>query len=124
MGIINRQRGRFVVESLFRKSVNTGLTAKAGGGKAGATPLGYGINRVAIAASAADSVLLPPATIGAECILIQDAAANAVQVFGGGTDTIDAVATGTGVACTAQRRVTFYCYAPGLWVSAQALKST
>lgn len=73
------------------------LVALAGGAKAGATPLAYGANNIATVTTAADSVLLPFAFPGA-LVFVRNAAANATQVFGAGTDTINGVATATGVS--------------------------
>lgn len=77
--------------------VATDITALAGGGKAGATPLDYGVSVITVCATAANSALLPPAKEGAWCFVRNDGAASAT-VFGYGTDTIDGVATGTGNA--------------------------
>jgi hypothetical protein len=123
MGIIGRQKGKYVIESLFRKNAD-GVTARAGGGKALATPLAYGMNRITIVATAADSVLLPKAADGAEVLVINDAAANAAQVFGAGTDTIDGVATATGVVLSAAKRAWFYCLTDGAWISLTGVKAT
>jgi hypothetical protein len=74
------------------------LTARAGGGQASATALTGAINRVTVAASAADSVKLPaPSYVGQTVVLI-NSGASSIQVFGTGTDTINGVATATGVA--------------------------
>jgi len=85
-----------------------GLVAKAGGGKAGATPLTAHVNTIATAATAADSVILPKGFAGAEVWVINDGA-EAVQVFGLGNDTIDGVATGTGVSVAAASKTIFKC---------------
>lgn len=122
MGIINRQKGKYLVESLFRKNAD-GITAHAGGTKAAALQLNYGMNRITVCATAGDSVLLPRASDGAEVLVINDGAA-AAQVFGQGTDTIDGVVTATGVALTQARRTWFYCFTDGAWQSLQGLKST
>lgn len=90
------------------KSVSTGLTAFAGGGQAGALPLVSRINRLATVASAADSVMLPLAELGMEIVIINDGA-SAAQVFGSGVDTIDGIATATGVPLTNTKRAIFYC---------------
>lgn len=83
------------------------LTALAGGGKAGATQLMYGLNQIDVCATAANSCLLPYAFPGAICVLSNDGA-QSTTVFGKGTDTIDAVATATGNAMAAAKRATFY----------------
>lgn len=75
-----------------------GVTAFAGGGQASATAITTTVASVDTVASAADSVKLPaPTRVGQIHILI-NTSANSMQVFGSGTDTINAVATGTGVA--------------------------
>jgi len=85
-----------------------GLVAKAGGGKAGATPLTAHVNTIATAATAADSVILPKGFAGAEVWVINDGA-EAVQVFGLDNDTINGVATGTGVSVAAASKTIFKC---------------
>lgn len=80
-------------------STATGLTAHAGGGQASALLLTAQYNRVDTVATAADSVKLPaPSYIGQEVEIMNNAGVNSMQVFGSGTDTINGVATGTGVA--------------------------
>ena len=98
------------------------ITAHAGGGKASATPLVAGLNRITVCATNGDSVLMPPAVSGAEVVVINDGAANA-QVFGQGTDTIDGVATATGVVLTAAKRDIFFCLTAGAWQSLEGVKS-
>lgn len=80
-------------------NVATGLTAHAGGGQASALLLAAELNIVATVGTAADSVKLPaPSYVGQQITVVNNAAANSMQVFGSGTDTINGVATGTGVA--------------------------
>lgn len=80
-------------------SVVTGITAHAGGGQANATLLTGEFNRVDTVATAANSVKLPaPSVVGQVVAVVNNAASNSMQVFGSGTDTINGVATGTGVA--------------------------
>jgi hypothetical protein len=107
-----------------------GLTAAADGLKADATALGYGVNSVTTVAGAADSVLAPYAYPGAVCVINNDGA-NALQVFGKGTDTIDGIATGTGNALTNATRGILYGVAgagdgsdAGAWVSLKGAKIT
>lgn len=104
-------------------STQDGVTALAGGGKAGATPLTATISRLLTVATAADSALLPPALVGKHVVVINDGAA-AAQIFGQGTDTIDGVATGTGVALTNGKIALFFCTTLGAWHSMAAAKST
>jgi hypothetical protein len=96
-----------------------GLTAHAGGTQAGALQLAAVINRVATVASTADSVALPLATAGGFCIIVNDAS-NALQAFGAGTDTINDVATATGIPIPGKSMIVFSCAtaAPaGKWYS-------
>lgn len=100
------------------------ITAHAGGTQAAALALVSVVNRVTVVGTAADSVKLPPSTPGMSILIINDAAANALQVFGAGTDTIDGVATATGVALTAAKRAWFICATAGAWQSLTGVKST
>jgi Ca2+-binding RTX toxin-like protein len=72
----------------------------AGGGQTSATALTTIFNEVVTAvATAADSVKLPaPSKVGQIVIVTNAHASNSMQVFGAGTDTINGVATATGVA--------------------------
>lgn len=103
----NPQTAYVIPGTLPIPSGQEALTAKAGGGKSGATQLSYGLNRVSTVATAADSLLMPYAYPGAVVVLVQDGA-NSTTVFGKGTDTIDAVATATGNPTAAAKRVVFY----------------
>lgn len=91
------------------RQVQSALTAAADGLKADATVLHYGVNEIDTVAGAADSVLLPAGYIGAEVVII-NTVATAIQVFGAGTDTINAAATGTGVSQAASKTAIYHCY--------------
>lgn len=93
----------------FGGSVVTGITAHAGGGQTSATPLTGGINSVDTVATGADSVALPLAVAGTTIQVLNNAASNSMQVFGAGTDTINGIATGTGVAQAAGKLGEFVC---------------
>jgi hypothetical protein len=86
--------------------VAVGITAFAGGGQGSATLLTKTNNSVDTVATAADSVKLPLATVGAR-IRVFNTTATSAQVFGSGTDTINAVATATGVALAAGKNAEF-----------------
>lgn len=86
----------------------TGITAFAGGGQASATALTKIVNSVDTVATAADSVKLPVPTKVGQMILIENTTATSMQVFGAGTDTINAVATGTGVAQAAGKSALYF----------------
>lgn len=92
------------------------ITAHAGGTKAAAYQLRATVSRITTAATAADSVLLPPSYAGAQFIII-NAGAAAIQVFGTTTDTIDAIGAGTGVSQAAGTTVSYRCVTKGAWKS-------
>lgn len=101
--------------SFFAKaSLLDGITAKAGGGQANATPLYTQISRITTVATAGDSVLLPPSVVGAE-VTVVNAGANAMQVYGSGTDTINGIAAATGISQLPNSLLTFTCVAQGQW---------
>lgn len=117
------QSGALPVGTLPSPAAQVGLTALAGGAKAGATQLGYGVNEVATVATGADSCLMPYAFPGA-VVYVRNDGANATTIFGKGTDTIDGVATGTGNSQAASKGKLYYGIAgtgdgsdTGKWVS-------
>lgn len=89
------------------QNVNLGVTAHAGGGQTDATLLEYGFNTVSTVATNADSVKLPPSYPGATVIIANTDAAQSTTVYGSGIDTINGVATATGVAL-ASGKTTMY----------------
>lgn len=96
------------------------ITAAAGGTQAGALALSAtkSIHNITIVGSANDSVKLPLATGSGTVHWVKNsAAANSAQLFGSGTDTIDAVATATGVAVAAGKSRICLDFASGLWLS-------
>lgn len=106
--------------SLLSVDVETSLTAHAGGTQAAALALSATVSGhdVTTVGTAADSVKLPAATgSGAVHFVKNSAAANSMQLFGSGTDTIDGVATATGVAIAAGKARLCVDIASGKWVS-------
>lgn len=108
--------------------VEAGITATAGGNQATAYQLTRSFNVLGTVATNADSVKLPTdRQVCDEVIIINDGAANA-QVFGSGTDTIDGVATATGVVLTAAKRCSYYVASissgVAAWVSNMGAKSS
>lgn len=97
-------------------SATDSITAKAGGGQTNATQLTAELNRISVCATTADSVKLPASVPGMNITIINDGAA-AAQVFGTSPDTIDAVATATGVPLTNAKRASFSCVTAGKWQS-------
>ena len=95
-------------------SYQAGIVAAAGGGQTNATLLTSSYNSVDTVASANDSVKLPPSKPGTSITII-NASANATQVFGSGTDTINAVAYATGVSQASGKVASYFCVALGKW---------
>lgn len=98
-----------------------GITAFAGGGQGSATALLATVweHRVATVATAADSVKLPAATVGQAHFLRNDGAA-IMQVFGQATETINAVASATGVPHGIGQGIWYVCTTAGAWTTADA----
>lgn len=102
--------------------VNASVTAHAGGGQASATQMDVGLTEVPTVATNADSVKLPAALAGLVCVVANTDAAQSIQVYGYGTDTINGVATGIGVSQAAGNTGIYFCVegdgsgAAGRWV--------
>ena len=100
-----------------------GLTAHAGGGQASGLLLTSKNNRITTVATAADSVVLPPAVGGLSVRVKNAAAANSMNVYpasatqGGvaGGDSINALAVNAAYALAANKLVEFTCFTTGLW---------
>lgn len=96
------------------QATTTGLTARAGGGQALATPLTGSINRVTVCATAADSVLLPAAVVGRR-VSVFNAGAASCNVFPQTGESIGTGAANAAQAVGAARGAIFECVANGLW---------
>lgn len=106
--------------SLGTAGIEDAITAHAGGTQAAALALSAtkSVHNVTVVGSAADSVKLPAATGSGDIHWVKNsAAANSLQLYGAGTDTIDAVATATGVAVAAGKSRICVDTAAGLWQS-------
>lgn len=109
----------------FRNSVNNqivqsvldNLTAKAGGGQANALLMTAAINRITTVASSGDSVKLPASLAGLDVVVINAAAANAMNVFGQTGDIINALSANSAFSVAANKVATFYCTTAGQWHS-------
>jgi hypothetical protein len=106
-------------------SVNNAVTAFSGGGKTSATILkaDTAFHNVATVATAADSIKLPAAVVG-EFHFVKNSGAAAMQVFGSGTDTIDSVATATGVSQAAGDGVLYFCVTNGNYLRIGGVDAT
>ena len=99
---------------LFTESAANNLTAHAGGGQGSAFQITNELNRFTTVATSGDSAVLPSSVPGLT-ILINNAGANAMQVYGFNTDTINGVASGTGVSQMAGSEVIYVCHGTGNW---------
>lgn len=97
---------------------NYGITALAGGALSSATPvLSLGANVVTVVATAGDSVVLPSAVAGSVVYMLNADSADAVKVYGNGSDTINGTAGATGVSYAAAKRVLFIAVTNGVWIA-------
>jgi hypothetical protein len=94
------------------------LTAFATGGQTSATALSATVvnHRVTTVVTAGDSVKLPAATVGARHYVRNDGAA-AMQVFGQATETINGVASATGISQGVGMGVWYECTTAGAWTT-------
>lgn len=89
-------------------ATDVGNTATPGGGQTNALQLLGNVATVTTVGTAADSVKLPLGIAGA-IFFLANATATSMTVFGAGTDTINGVATATGVAQAANTRAVYFC---------------
>jgi hypothetical protein len=94
------------------------ITAHAGGTRPAATPINTALTLIAVCATAGDSCMLPPAT-GGQILWITNGGAASSQIFastlGAGTDTINGIAAGTGVALANGKSMTLFSPLAGAW---------
>ena len=126
---INSGRTRSVMQSVIDQIQPTGkdtvITAYATGGQANARILKQtaSFHEVTVVATAADSVVLPAAVVG-EVHFVKNSAALAMQVFAPDPDTIDSVATGTGVSHLPGDTVMYYCVVRGNYLRFSGVQAT
>ena len=106
--------GAVLTGTLLRNTAVDSLTAHAGGGQGSALVLTKQVNRVTTVATSGDSVLLPASAAGLFVTCI-NSGANPMQVYGAGSDTINGVASGTGVSQMPGSSVVYNCVAAGAW---------
>jgi hypothetical protein len=100
----------------YRGSVGNTITAFATGGQGSATALAKDRNFITVCATAGDSAKLPVSVAGMS-VYVHNSGAAAAQIFGAGTDTINGIATATGVPLPTGRGAWFFCNAAGTWFS-------
>ena len=96
-------------------SVSPAVTAYVSGGQTLATALTSTFNNITTAAAGAASVKLPASAVGLE-VIVSNQGANAVQIFGVSPDTINGVATGTGISIPVGAIFVFTCAVVGNWL--------
>jgi hypothetical protein len=96
------------------------IVAATGATQATAYMMTAALNRVTTVASSGNSVALPPAHVGKEKWVINDGA-NAMQVFGNAAlgDTINGIATATGISQPAGTIYQYTCTTVGKWITKQ-----
>jgi hypothetical protein len=102
------------VGTFLYNGVEDAIVAKASGTQTNAYQLSRQINRIATCATAGDSVKLPPAQSGLAITIINHGATSA-QVYGSPGDTINDVASATGVPQMANSVCTYHCLTEGSW---------
>jgi hypothetical protein len=113
---LNTLLSKVLQGGLSRKN---GITAHAGGTKAAAFQLTTTISRISVCATDHDSVLLPKAIAGSEVTVINSGAA-LLDVYGKGTDTIDAVNTATANTIATTKAKKYTCVSTGFWHTTSA----
>lgn len=102
----------------LREPTQDTVTAFATGGQANATALTAATkyHRISVCATAGDSYKLPTSTAG-QCHYVRNDGAAAAQAFGSGTDTINGVATATGIPHPVGIGIWFVCTTAGNWTT-------
>jgi len=132
-GFVDRAKGKTAIATQYQApntqfycSSQDSITASASPNntQAGAVLLQNQQNRITTVVTAGDSVRLPPCQVGAQVVVVNDAAANACNVWpsssaqGGaaGGDRINALAQNGAFSLTVALGVTvFYGFSAGVW---------
>lgn len=110
--------GVILTGGTIREPTEDTLTAHAGGGQGSALALAVAkkYHRISVCATAGDSVVLPTSTAGQAHFIRNDGAA-AAQVFGTSPDTVNGVATATGVPLATGVGTWYVCTTAGNWTT-------
>lgn len=103
--------------AMLQLSRTNAITAHSGGGQASAVLLTTVINRVTVVAAGGDSVKLQPTVAGEFQVVINAAAANAMNVFPSSGEIINALAADTAISVVANKTIVFWCAVAGTWNS-------
>lgn len=117
-GAIGGTSAAAISGTTFVHGVEDSLTAHAGGTQAAALALSAtkDYHRISTCATAGDSISLPAATVGHAHFVRNDGAASC-QVFGASTETINGIATATGIALPKGLGAWFVCTTAGAWTT-------
>lgn len=124
-GVSQQEAGFGFTGRFWTESFNDSMTAFAGGGRTNATKVDSMFCTFSTVATAADSAVLPAINSfpgGALSICVNNSAANAMQMFATGSDTINGVAGSTGVSHMGKSVVWYSATKAGTWI-AQGLGS-
>jgi hypothetical protein len=101
--------------------VETAITAHAGGTQAAAQALSAtkNMHHITVCATNADSVIMPAATTG-QVHWIKNMGAATLQIFGALTETIDDIASATGIAVATGKGCVLFCPVAGKWYAIQS----
>lgn len=111
--------GNVATVGYVANSVGNALTA-AGTNRATALVLAAQVNNITTAGASTGALLPAVATVGiGAAITIFNGGANAIKVYGEGSDTIDGTAGSTGVTLTNAKRCVYIAVAAATWISAQ-----
>lgn len=114
-----------MLDRMLPTKLDTAITAKAGGVQATALPLNpnASFHEVTVVATAADAIVLPPARVG-QLHFVKNSAALSMQVFAPTPDTVDSVATATGVVQLAGDAVLYACLVDGNYIRLGGVSAT
>ena len=100
----------------FYASTTNNITAKAGGGQTGGSPMLTDLNLVTVCATIGDSVTLPTAEAGRE-VTVANLGAASLNVFPNTGDKVNAGVANAAYALAAGKAATFYGAGPLQWVA-------
>lgn len=100
-----------------------GLTAHAGGGQVGATPLPLYANFISVAATTGDSVILNPASVGALYAVFNNGA-NSINIYPAIGEQIGTQAINTPYVLASGSSIQFSEASLGIWASVSATSSS
>lgn len=113
---MNPTYGTVTITGLLIESATTNIAA-LGSTQGTAAQLTTELNKVTTATGGSAFGVMLPASVPGLTILVENHSGVAIQVYGAGTDTIDDVATATGVSQMDSSVVLFTCYEAGKWYS-------